>query len=1031
MKKIMLLLTIIMLVIGIDGVSAKPGYCQTKNPGSDEISSVYAFSPKFNSSPTISWGNLHNCEWNNGTNACRRGDDKYISKNETFENVYALYENVGMYDGTIVDLKIVLDHIDFNNADYISVGFNQNDIGIRTYSNSSNNNHDARIYFKIQYLKHGTNDLIVDGNKSFKSNITFTDLDYDEEIGIKKTDIDYVYILNTDPMVKSLTSYSDVYHISSSQANGYYYYTGNHNIALACNNQIDAGGTVLTEGFVDANCGMEDSNLGDPRFGVIRYDSSIMNGASLTNVHQAIVNGNTNYLANDSMDFTGDEAAYGKTLTDDKLKFFSQAGMLTILFKKSEFTVSWNHYYTGFTDAGFLKVGELQPTKLISTPSNNEFHTNSDGTADRVEVGEKIEYQIKQEVPNQPSQFYYDNWYIQDSIPSELDMSEGVVTVESSNLNIDSSNFIIEFDSNSNQLTVRATSDILKNENFYKNNIVTITIKGKVKEGLTSGTLFGNQAKLYIIRNSERKGPFPSNIVSAQVANTTCETRLNQIKSNYNGLNKGETVNDLISLYQEYSSENLNQLLNYKLNGENLNLDDVACSTVQCQSSNEFECETGDITSSQPMSSNIERRVCYANVNDSLGSFVYEDLGLTCNASYSYELPFWNETVYAGQNLWRTLNGRNLGILNMTVDCFGTVSNSVTAEIDYNKLPSDIKPTFNLVWKTGKSNKEYNMQLSYSSYTRTDNSDPTLCDESGCVVNLSYTYRYPLNYQNSWVSKGINGVLSKGDGYGGLPIAIEDAINGNIESSVDFSFNALRYVYNTTCGYTVENQILNKDKSYNFDFRVIDTYNPFPGIEGNSRNTGTNWCETSLIGRDSSDGTYIIGDLNGDGKVDSDDLNVNYFKSGSTQYDNKISDLNGDGDVTYSAVCNETNNTDYCLLDSYINKNINYCKGNDQNSIVERYIYDRPNSSSNTPMYSITLTPADISEIRKYNQDHGYNDFNMKCENQNEKCTSNFISDWMDGKIDNLNSNAFDLNAWCMNDRVLNKKWCDNMEVTE
>ena len=821
MKKI-LLLFIIMMIIGIDGVYAKPGYCQVKNPGSDEISGVYAFSPKFNGSPTISWGNLHNCEWNNGTNACRRGDDKYISKYETFGDVYAIYENVGMYDGTLVDLKIVLDHIVFKNSEYISVGFNQNDIGIRTYSNSLNNNHDARIYFKVQYLKHGTNDLIVDGNKNFKSNITFTDLDYGEEIGIKKTDIDYVYILNTESMVRTLTSYSDIYHISSSQENGYYYYTGNHNIALACNNQIDAGGTVLTEGFVDANCGMEDSNLGDPRYGVIKYDSSIMNGASLTNVHQAIMKGNTNYLANDSMNFTGDEAEFGKSLNADKLKFFSQAGMLTVLFKKSEFIISWNHYYTGFTDAGFLKVGELQPTKLISTVSNPVLHTNDDGTADRVEVGEEVTYQIKQVVPNQPRQFYYDNWYIQDSIPSELNVIGTDIIVESSNPNIDSSDFIIEFDSHKNQLTVRTKNEneneneILKNENFYKNNIVTITIKGKVKEGLASGTLFRNQANLYIIRNGERKGPFQSNNVSAQIANTTCETRLNQIRSNYNGLNKGETVNALISLYQEYPSENLNRLLNYKLNGNILNLDDVECSTAQCESSDVFECETGDITSSQPMSSNIERRVCYANTNDSQGSFTYGDLGLTCNASYSYELPFWNDTVYAGQNLWRTLKGKNLGILNMTVDCFGTVNNGVTAEIDYNKLPSNIKPTFDLVWKTGKNNKEYNMKLSYSNYTRTDNSDQILCDGSGCVVNLSYTYRYPLNYSNNWYSNGINGVLSRGDGYGGLPIAIEDAINGNVESSVDFSFKALNYDYSTTCGYTVENQILKKDYSYNF-----------------------------------------------------------------------------------------------------------------------------------------------------------------------------------------------------------------------
>lgn len=33
-----------------------------------------------------------------------------------------------------------------------------------------------------------------------------------------------------------------------------------------------------------------------------------------------------------------------------------------------------------------------------------------------------------------------------------------------------------------------------------------------------------------------------------------------------------------------------------------------------------------------------------------------------------------------------------------------------------------------------------------------------------------------------------------------------------------------------------------------------------------------------------------------------------------------------------------------------------------------------------TPMYSITLTPASIKEIRNYNRQTSYNDFNFDCE---------------------------------------------------
>ena len=103
-------------------------------------------------------------------------------------------------------------------------------------------------------------------------------------------------------------------------------------------------------------------------------------------------------------------------------------------------------------------------------------------------------------------------------------------------------------------------------------------------------------------------------------------------------------------------------------------------------------------------------------------------------------------------------------------------------------------------------------------------------------------------------------------------------------------------------------------------------------------------------------------------------------------------------------------------------KNINYCKGNDQNSIVERYIYDRPNSSSNTPMYSITLTPADISDIRDYNEDHAYNNFEMTMDNISGHYVSNFISDLITNGKMSVHDNCIDR---------IDGKWCSNMEVTE
>lgn len=46
------------------------------------------------------------------------------------------------------------------------------------------------------------------------------------------------------------------------------------------------------------------------------------------------------------------------------------------------------------------------------------------------------------------------------------------------------------------------------------------------------------------------------------------------------------------------------------------------------------------------------------------------------------------------------------------------------------------------------------------------------------------------------------------------------------------------------------------------------------------------------------------------------------------------------------------------------------------------------------PMYTFKLTPAKIIEIRKYNKDHGYDDFNLICEEgTGKKCISNYLTD--------------------------------------
>ncbi len=102
----------------------------------------------------------------------------------------------------------------------------------------------------------------------------------------------------------------------------------------------------------------------------------------------------------------------------------------------------------------------------------------------------------------------------------------------------------------------------------------------------------------------------------------------------------------------------------------------------------------------------------------------------------------------------------------------------------------------------------------------------------------------------------------------------------------------------------------------NVIFRPISLDNPFPSIDGDGRNTGTNWC--------------------------------------------------------YNFDCNNKNE----IVSRVITNN--------RDVETEKVYKDLD------PLYTITLTPATIKEIRKYNKKNNYDDFNLKCTD-GYNCLSNFI----------------------------------------
>lgn len=203
--------------------------------------------------------------------------------------------------------------------------------------------------------------------------------------------------------------------------------------------------------------------------------------------------------------------------------------------------------------------------------------------------------------------------------------------------------------------------------------------------------------------------------------------------------------------------------------------------------------------------------------------------------------------------------------------------------------------------------------------------------------------------------------------------------------------------------------------------------------------------------------TFQKGDVNLDGKVDQNDFDMLNSYIFSSNVNNEIDsytlvnadiDENGrvniydlvrfrdyfiasaydfneiySGSASSKEVGARTYNQSYCNAWTTKNKNNNAVS---INSTVEKYITNRPNSDGKKnslsndkaePLYSFTLTPDNIKEIRKYNKGKSYDDFKLTCTNN--ECVSAFVKD-MFGK----ESYAFKSSGLCK-DKSINNQFCN------
>ena len=156
--------------------------------------------------------------------------------------------------------------------------------------------------------------------------------------------------------------------------------------------------------------------------------------------------------------------------------------------------------------------------------------------------------------------------------------------------------------------------------------------------------------------------------------------------------------------------------------------------------------------------------------------------------------------------------------------------------------------------------------------------------------------------------------------------------------------------------YTVENQtpqppgetpdVINSI----VDFRIISLSNPFPARDGTSRLPGLNWLNTE---------NYVY---------------------------NYITNNRG---IQYVGKANN----------SYAK--ITYDNGNKLINPEEMY-------NKIEPMYTITLDPSTMMEIRKYNKDRTYSDIELECNDQKRECTSKFLRNSAYIPEDNLSGTCSD-----------------------
>lgn len=316
--------------------------------------------------------------------------------------------------------------------------------------------------------------------------------------------------------------------------------------------------------------------------------------------------------------------------------------------------------------------------------------------------------------------------------------------------------------------------------------------------------------------------------------------------------------------------------------------------------------------------------------------------------------------------------------LTITWDCYSETEKDVKStmsSIEQNKMP-DIKYSY--------LGKTYTYKNSSITQIKSGTTQKGTTDYGSNYYNitkvLKYDYKYESDYLNKWVDKE-TGEGSKNSSV--KPISSNqysvNKYNINFEIPSDKSVigtNNINVIFDTT---SVSNLSSNYFTKYNDNNDIVEIKVENKTITFNNINSEVGHSDFKCPSTFEIDDTIIIPE------------SIIYRP---IDLSNPFPGKDGEGrKIGYNW------RVDDDISDSYKNN-------------VEKYITSRQDVYSKTPLYSVTLTPSIIKEIRKYNKDNDYGDNNtLSCDENGYYCYSTFLrNEKFSNMIDQNKSMCYNIN---------------------